>query len=396
MSEASPPGRTCLLTPLGRGAVAVIAGEGEAALATVDAHFQAANRLPVREQQVNRIVFGHWTDGAGREEVVVCRTSASRIEVHCHGGIAAAARILAALAASGCPVTPWSEWLSADPACLIEAEASIALAAASTRRTAAMLLDQLAGALRIEVEGVCRLLDETGALSLEQAKRRIATLLERATLGQHLTQPWVAAIAGRPNVGKSSLLNVLAGYQRAIVFDQPGTTRDVLAVETAIDGWPVRLTDAAGLRTARDPLEAAGVELARQQLGRADLVIWVVDAASLSTAGGAKILESAKREILEEGLEVPERRLLVAVNKTDLFDPGQQREWVGVSAKTGAGIEDLLSAISRRLVPKAPEAGAATPFTSRQADLLGAAADCSAGGDARAACRELERLVGAR
>lgn len=395
MSEPSPPGRASLLTPPGRGAVAVIAGEGDAALTAVDAHFQAANRLPVREQQINRIVFGHWAEGERREEVVVCRTSPSRIEVHCHGGLAAADRILAALAAGECQTMPWSEWVHADASCLIEAEAAIALAAASTRRTAAILLDQHAGALRNEVEAIRFSLDAAEAPLLEQANRRIAVLLKRATLGQRLMRPWVAAIAGRPNVGKSSLLNVLAGYQRAIVFDQAGTTRDVLAVETAIDGWPVRLTDAAGLRNADDPLEAAGVELARRQLARADLVIWVLDAAALSLAGVHPFL-AAQREIAEEDLETPARGMLVVVNKTDLCEPQSRGEWVGVSAKTGAGIEDLLLAIARQLVPNTSDAGAAMPFTSRQVALLEAAADCLARGDARQAGRELEQLVGAR
>src|SRR5690606_16577637 len=93
----------------------------------------------------------------------------------------------------------------------------------------------------------------------EEARRRLAALVDRAPLGLHLTRPWHVALAGAPNVGKSSLLNAVLGYGRAIVFDQPGTTRDVLDAVTAIDGWPVRLTDGAGLRESVDALEAAGV-----------------------------------------------------------------------------------------------------------------------------------------
>jgi tRNA modification GTPase len=284
MSGALPSGRASLLTPAGRGAVAVIAAEGHAALASVDAHFHAANRLRPSAQAINRIVFGHWTDANHREEVVVCRTAEAALEVHCHGGVAAAQRILAALAAAGCRVESWTDCLNAHAIHPVEAEADAALAAAGTRRTAAILLDQRHGALGREIEAAQAELAANNPIQTTAAAERIARLLDGAALGLRLTRPWHVAIAGQPNVGKSSLMNALIGYQRAIVFDQPGTTRDVLAAETAVDGWPVRFTDAAGLRTADDELEAAGVELARQALARADIVVWVLDASTLAPA----------------------------------------------------------------------------------------------------------------
>ena len=86
---------------------------------------------------------------------------------------------------------------------------------------------------------------------------------------------------GAPNVGKSSLINALAGYERAIVSPTPGTTRDVVTVTTAIDGWPVQLSDTAGFRETQDELESAGIELATTTLSRAELAIFVHDAAKL-------------------------------------------------------------------------------------------------------------------
>jgi tRNA modification GTPase len=85
-------------------------------------------------------------------------------------------------------------------------------------------------------------------------------------------------IAGPPNVGKSSLINALLGYQRAIVFDQPGTTRDVLTATTAIDGWPVELADTAGIREGDDAIETEGVARALAEIRAADLVVEVWDA----------------------------------------------------------------------------------------------------------------------
>ena len=105
-------------------------------------------------------------------------------------------------------------------------------------------------------------------------------MLQFRDLGLHLTTPWRVVLAGAPNVGKSSLMNAIAGYQRAIVSPTPGTTRDVVTVTTAIDGWPVQLADTAGLRETQDELESAGVALADAAIGEADLVIVVSDASA--------------------------------------------------------------------------------------------------------------------
>ena len=91
-----------------------------------------------------------------------------------------------------------------------------------------------------------------------------------APLGLHLARPWQVVVAGPPNVGKSSLINALAGYPRAIVHWAPGTTRDAVTVETVLDGWPVELCDTAGLRTAGDAVERAGIELARRKMAQAE------------------------------------------------------------------------------------------------------------------------------
>jgi tRNA modification GTPase len=389
----APADRASLLTSAGRGAVAVVAAAGPAALAAVDAHFRAANRLPLRNQPINRIVFGHWTTGDHREEIVVCRTDDARVEVHCHGGVAAAERILAALAKGGCQVVPWSDWVGADAECILDAEVEIALAAATTRRTAAILLDQRGGALRAEIDSIQHELAAASPTAIERAGQRIAALLDRSKIGLRLTRPWHVAIAGRPNVGKSSLLNALAGYQRAIVYDQPGTTRDVLTVETAIDGWPVRLTDAAGLRATDEPLEAAGVLLAKEQLERAELVVWLLDATTLRAADLADPDAAARREFAAETAGPATAALLAVVNKTDLVAVGSSCAWVGTSARTGAGVDELLAGISRRLMPEPLPAGMAVPFTSRQVEHLCAAGQCMARGDAACALSELALVI---
>jgi len=356
-----------LLTPVGRGAVAVVAAEGDAALLAIDASFTAANGRTIREQRADRIVFGHWSSGAHREEVIVIRGADESVEIHCHGGVAAAERILNALAEAGCSVESWRERLDRTAASTIEAEADAALSLATTRRTAAILLAQRAGALRREID---RIRDEIAESRFESARSKLDALLARAPLGLHLTAPWQVAIAGRPNVGKSSLINALVGYQRAIVFDQPGTTRDVLTAETAIDGWPVRLADAAGIRETDDALEAEGVLRARRQLAQADLAFWVLDGSQLN--GDA--LEEMMRQWCEATGQPPRPSpVLTVVNKADLMAPEVPRgEADGVrfvSALTGEGLAELIASIGHSLVPDAPE-DVAIPFTPRQIELL--------------------------
>ena len=172
-----------------------------------------------------------------------------------------------------------------------------------------------------------------------------------AALGRHLTTPWRVVIAGAPNVGKSSLLNALAGYQRSIVAPTPGTTRDLVTLRLAIDGWPVEFVDTAGVRDTEERLEGQGVEQARAMAATADLCLWVLDASA--------------PPVLPDQLG-PQVRLLV--NKVDLppaWNRGEVDGAVGVSATTGVGLANLCEQISRWLVPEPPLPGVAMPFTSK-------------------------------
>jgi small GTP-binding protein len=106
---------------------------------------------------------------------------------------------------------------------------------------------------------------------------KIAALLDTARWAKHLVSPWHIVLAGLPNAGKSSLLNALVGYERAIVFAQPGTTRDVVTAAAAYDGWRWELRDTAGLRATDDPLEAAGIERTDAMLAASDVTVLVID-----------------------------------------------------------------------------------------------------------------------
>src|SRR5205807_1170609 len=167
-------------------------------------------------------------------------------------------------------IRPWTEFVR-----LVEpptrAAALEKLAHARTERTAAILLDQANGALETALKAIREQLRQRDATS---ARQSLDELLKFAALGQRLVEPWRVVVAGAPNVGKSSLVNALAGYQRSVVAPVPGTTRDVVTTALAFDGWPVELADTAGLRDAADELEEAGVARARATLLAADLVVW--------------------------------------------------------------------------------------------------------------------------
>jgi tRNA modification GTPase len=173
-------------------------------------------------------------------------------------------------------------------------------------------------------------------------------------------------VAGPPNVGKSSLVNALAGFQRSVVAETPGTTRDVVGTLLAIDGWPIELIDTAGLRGDTEGVEEEGVRRAVLAARSADLCLWVADASAAPPASP------------------PTPGALLVVNKIDLpagWDLDSLPGALRVSAKTGAGLAELCDALSRRLVPAVPAPGAAVPFTPEWCDRIEQAALHVAAGD---------------
>lgn len=378
----------CVLTPTGRGAVAVVAVAGTGAVRAVDQCFVAKNGHPLDRQPLGRIVYGHWQSEVG-EDLVVCRRSDALVEVNCHGGAQSVATVVGQLVEAGCREISWQEWVKRSQACPIQAAAQIALADAATARTATILLDQFHGALRREVEAIRSALLNN---QLKDATSHLEALIAWVPCGLHLTEPWQVVIAGRPNVGKSSLINALVGYRRAIVFDQPGTTRDVVSSTTVIDGWPVRLSDTAGLHVTTDALESAGIEQARALLAESDLVVWVEDATTTDPNFLTERTELLHQRATELNLVLPPRQLVV-LNKIDLATHAATDSTLATSALTGQGIEQLLAAISLQCVPTAPEAGAAVPFTTRQAELLQAAGESVNQDNGEQALELLETLL---
>jgi tRNA modification GTPase len=259
--------------------------------------------------------------------------------------------LLDLLSEQGLQICNWDDflWKTSDDA--LSAAAAIALTRAATVRTAGILLDQQQGALGRALDAILAALDREDAAAAEEG---LAQLARYAAVGQHLTRPWRVVVAGAPNVGKSSLVNALAGYQRSIVAATPGTTRDVVTTRLALDGWLLELADTAGLRMEAEALEVQGIERAKAAATGADLVLWLLDG-SAPAVWPSDAFESVQ----------------YVINKSDLpsaWKVERVEATVRISAKTSAGLAELCEVLVSRLVPDPPSSGAAVPFTSHLCD----------------------------
>jgi tRNA modification GTPase len=386
LATTLPSTTVAILTPSGRGAVAVASVRGAEAVRLVSKFFAPRNADAWQHAAIGQVLYGGWTSNGGAmteenaEDVIVCRVANDSIEIHCHGGIAST-RIVEDLASAGAQVCDWSTIAFADERNPIQTAARIALADAVTERTAEILLDQLNGALETAIRTISATL-ETDASA---ADSDLQTLLDRAPVGLHLTSPWRVVIAGAPNVGKSSLVNAFLGYNRALVFDQPGTTRDIVEATTSLDGWPVTFADTAGLRTTADALEIAGIERAQNAVAEADCLILVFDASQPWTKVCQDVANAWPNAIIVH-------------NKADLqaHERPIRPDGIRTSALRGTGIDQLTFAIVGQLVDVEIRLGDAVPFRETQVEQLQIARSLIAGQDLSAAKSALLALLGPR
>jgi tRNA modification GTPase len=341
--------RIACLTPAGSGAIAVIAIRGVDAWRIVQRLFRPASGKPLPTLPVEAATwFGRMGEGAG-DEVILAVSSLQpepTIEVHCHGGQQVVRWLINQLKSEGCWKVPPEQLVNGNDAWKL-------LPHAKTLRTAAILLDQANGAFDRAMVEIEKARADGRAV---EADVLLDTIQRFESVGRHLIDPWRVAIAGAPNAGKSSLLNALAGFQRSVVAPIPGTTRDVVTVTLAFDGWPVQIADTAGLHAGGDDLEREGIERARQQLAEADLCLWVIDAAGVQPT-------SRESFAFENGIVA--ERVLPIVNKIDLpaaWDLSRLADAVRVSATTGQGIDSLIQRMVNALVPDPPPPGSAVPL----------------------------------
>ncbi len=315
-------------------------------------------------------------------------TGEDTLEISCHGGPLILQTVMEAVLRAGARPAKHGEFTRRaylnNRLDLAQAEAVNDLIAARSRQGLASALGRLKGGLSEKIneirEELLYLLARTEVAidftaedgveeetidhlsEIERIIDRIDSLAATYRQGKIERTGFGVVIAGRPNAGKSSLLNRLLGEKRAIVAPQPGTTRDFIEETAEIAGLPVRLTDTAGLRTPRDEVEKEGIAFLWEKLEGADAVILLIDASSPISAEDFEIID-----------KIPGKPVLIALNKSDLpsrvdehslaaFLPAPPPSFVAISAKYGHGMEELASAI-RRLAIDTDSGGAPSPAT---------------------------------
>jgi tRNA modification GTPase len=373
-----------IATPLGEGGLAVVRLSGAQALAIADQSFRPAgkNSLKPSAAPTHTIQFGKIVHhGEVIDEVLLAVLRAPRtftredtVEISCHGGLLPAKLVLDALLAHGARLAEPGEFTKRaflnGRIDLAQAEAVADLIHSRTELALAAANEQLAGKLSQRIN---RLRDdlmhtlahveahidfpdediapETKGQLLQRLTSGIAfmdELLNTANEGQILRRGIRAAIIGRPNAGKSSLLNQLLGRERAIVSPIPGTTRDTIEETANVRGLPVVFIDTAGLREARDEIEREGIRRSRESLAQAELILHVLDASEpLTEADNQYFAEFAakKRILVRNKSDLPAKLELPKESTGGGGSPAATPPLVNVCCVTGQGIEALKDAI---------------------------------------------------
>lgn len=363
---------SAVITALGEGAVGIVRISGADALATAEKIFKSRSGKKLSEYQHHTLVYGHVTDADGTMvDEVLCvymqaphsYTAEDVVEIQSHGGIQSLKKILALTYQNGARPAEAGEFTKRaflnGRIDLTQAEAVMDIIRSRSEASLKLAVRQQNGQLAQELRKLRRkMLDvvinleavidypeediedvtfDTVAGSIANTAAGIENLLAHAHTGKILREGLRTAIVGRPNVGKSSLLNALLKEERAIVSEYAGTTRDVIEEQLLLDGVPLVLADTAGIRKTEDYVEQIGVEKSRRLLQDAELVICVVDGSEGLTAEDEEILQAAS-----------EKPCVIIVNKSDLeIDTTLQQlqERFGIdkvmplSARTNEGID---------------------------------------------------------
>ncbi len=373
------------VTPPGEGGVGIVRLSGPKAVDFLGNTFHG--KVNVAGMESHKLYHGHLLTPNGErvDEVLAVTMRAPRsytgedvVEVHCHGGLQVLRSVLDLFLDIGARMAGPGEFTQRaflnGRLDLAQAEAVIEVIRARSARASRVALDQLDGHLSREIYKFSEQLkqslalleahidfpdDEVGALDLpllldplRQISLQVEALAGSFDVGRVLREGVNVLILGRPNVGKSSLMNAILGESRAIVNESAGTTRDTLEEQLVLAGFPVRLVDAAGVRDTDDPVEQEGVRRAREKATAADLVLMVVDGSSPLTDQDMLALELCKPD-----------KTLVVVNKSDQAQNCELESLVdfpcrvAVSAKYNLGLDELSAAILEILKSDAASSG---------------------------------------
>lgn len=361
-------------TPAGMGGISVIRVSGEDAVSICDRIFCGARRLSSLKGYT--AALGNIVENGEIIDEVIATvflaphsyTGENVVELSCHGGQYVTSKVLDAVFNAGAVPAQAGEFSFRaylnGKIDLSKAESIMGIIGAKGQKAMEIAIRNKEGAVSKEIDLICdRILNLTAKIAvfcdypddqsmginsdefiaeIQECKQRVQTLLDNYDNGRLLSSGILTVIAGRPNVGKSTLMNLLSGQNVAIVTDVAGTTRDVIETEANLGGLYLRLADTAGIRETDDTVEKIGVGLAEKKMADADIILYL-------TQSGKPLTKKEKAD-----LENYREKVVAVINKTDLAAPDKSYfdkngiTAVCISAKNGDGIKDLCDAISKK------------------------------------------------
>lgn len=386
-------------TPMMAGGIGIIRISGENSQIIADRIFRSISGKKISDLKGYTALFGHIVDEKGEniDEVVALNflapksfTGENTVELSCHGGIYVMKKILETVLSAGAVIAEAGEFTKLaflnGKMDLAQAESVMDLISAQGKQAARAALSAKDGALSKKIMSIKDNLVDLGAhlsawadypdddipqvddnmlkVRLGSAKEEIEKLLATFDSGKVLREGVVTVIAGRPNAGKSTLMNLLTGCERSIVTHFAGTTRDVVEETIMLGDIPLRLADTAGIRETDDPVESIGVNLAMERLTTAQLVLAVFDASSELTDDDIMLTNKIK--------DIP---TIAVINKTDLsikmdeqFLKDNFKYIVYISALNGNGVDELKGVAEEIFKTNQFDSSAGMLFTERQRD----------------------------
>lgn len=383
-------------TPLGTGGVGIIRISGKNATEIADRIFVSVNGKKLSSSKGYRAYFGRIFDGETAVDEVVCLvfraphsyTGEDVVEINCHGGVVLLKKILRLVLQNGAQAAAPGEFTKRaflnGKLDLSEAESVMTLISAQGEQGANAAFNQLEGSLSRKIEKINSSLlslaahiaawvdypdDEIEELgnnelysTIYNAHLELCALLSNFDSGMAVTNGVEAAIVGKPNVGKSTLMNLLTGYDRSIVTEIEGTTRDIVEETVNLNGCILRISDTAGMRETGDIVEKLGVERSRKKLERAAIVFAVFDL--------SKPLSDEDKELIDE---CKDKNVIPIINKTDLeprLDVDYIKNKLGsplfISAKSGDGYNELCYRVAELMGTKNFDTTSAMLVNERQ------------------------------
>ena len=362
-----------IATSIGEGGISIIRVSGDKSIDIVNSIFIGKNNRKLHDLKSYTMRYGHIIDKSGStlDEVIIAYmkgpksfTAEDTIEINCHGGVVGTNRILQEVIRAGARMAEPGEFTKRaflnGRIDLSQAEAVIDIIRAKTELSMKSALMQSEGMISREIKTIRNKLlsviahieatvdypeEDMEEVTAEKVSKDVTEiisevdmLLSTADEGKILREGLSTVIVGKPNVGKSSLLNALVKEKRAIVTDVPGTTRDVIEEYISIEGIPVKIIDTAGIRETEDVVEKIGVEKSKEKIDEADLVILILDLSNKLTHEDREIIEYIK-----------DKKYIVLLNKSDLDGKIEREELQGlkskyitnISVKTGEGLNSV-------------------------------------------------------